>query len=379
MKYLCFYDNEINKDEDRIMALSAATKINYIVSVICKFTEVEIISPSWTNHKKGFFKSKKYSIDEKTSVRLFASFGANNRITKKIRYLYSLFQTFIYIIFNTKKDEPVLLYHSIAMIKIVKIAKIIKKFKLILELEEIYGDVTESNKTIKKELNFCKLADAFIFSTILLNDKINKNNKPFVVVLGTYKIEKNKNVSFNDDKIHIVYAGTFDPLKGGVLISVEISKFLNEKYHLHILGFGNDNEKQNIISLINNISKQTKCKITFDGLKSGDEYIEFIQKCQIGLSTQNPNAKFNDTSFPSKILSYMSNGLRVVSVKIKAIEQSEVSECLYYYEKQTPKNIADVIMKIDINDNYNGREKINFLAENFDKNLYNMLKIFLPL
>ena len=50
--------------------------------------------------------------------------------------------------------------------------------------------------------------------------------------------------------------------------------------------------------------------------------LKFIQKCQIGLCTQNIDAAFNTTSFPSKILSYMSNGLEVVGVNIAAIKNS---------------------------------------------------------
>jgi hypothetical protein len=69
-----------------------------------------------------------------------------------------------------------------------------------------------------------------------------------------------------------------------------------------------------------------------------------LQKCHIGLSTQNLNATFNDTSFPSKVLTYLSNRLNVVSAKIPVVEQSCVGEWVSYYSKQTPKSIADAII-----------------------------------
>ena len=125
--------------------------------------------------------------------------------------------------------------------------------------------------------------------------------------------------------------------------------------------------------MIKDITPIAPCTLTYDGLLKGEDYIRFIQKCQIGLSTQNPNAAFNATSFPSKILSYMANGLRVVSIRIKAIEESSVGLGISYYEHQTPEEIAKAIMKVDMNNNYESRERIKELNES----ICNQLPIFL--
>ena len=134
-------------------------------------------------------------------------------------------------------------------------------------------------------------------------------------------------------------------------------------------------EKNLLINTIDEISKKTKCNITYDGLKSGEEYIRFLQSCHIGLSTQNPNAAFNDTSFPSKVLSYMANGLKVVSVKIKALETSDVIDLLYYYDEQKPEKIAKAITAIEINDNYDSVNFIKNLDEKFKEELVEFLTI----
>ena len=104
------------------------------------------------------------------------------------------------------------------------------------------------------------------------------------------------------------------------------------------------------------------------------EYIKFLQKCDIGLSTQTPNAEYNDTSFPSKVLSYMANGLRVVSIRIKALEKSKISDLLYYYENDSPKEIAKAIKSIDLSQPYNSRNKIQDLDENFIKDIKELLE-----
>ena len=126
--------------------------------------------------------------------------------------------------------------------------------------------------------------------------------------------------------------------------------------------------------LISEVSKKSVATVTYDGLLSGEEYIRFIQSCDIGLSTQNPDAAFNATSFPSKILSYMSNGLRVVSIRIPAIEGSAIGKYMYYYDKQTPEEIAKAIMAVDLNDDYNGRQVISKLDAEFSYDIAKLME-----
>lgn len=53
-------------------------------------------------------------------------------------------------------------------------AKKIKRFRLILEVEEIYNDVFLKSKASRRmEERFIKNADKYIFPTELLNQKLN--------------------------------------------------------------------------------------------------------------------------------------------------------------------------------------------------------------
>ena len=144
---------------------------------------------------------------------------------------------------------------------------------------------------------------------------------------------------------------------------------------MHIIGFGNSKDTKTVTDLISEISKKTEATITYDGLLSGEEYIQFLQKCDIGLSTQIPEAAYNETSFPSKILSYMANGLRVVSIRIKAIEISEVGQAVYYYEEPNPESIANAIISIDLNKPHDSRELIRRLDVNFTENIKKLLEV----
>lgn len=371
--YMAYY-NSTNSSERRNAVLSSVNKMNYI----CEALEnngynTEIVSASGAVEKK-FCKSKKVKLTDKTTLKLFSSLPRLNRIVSVIDRVILKTKLFLYMIKNTNKDSTVMVYHSLGYMSLVKRLKKLKGFKLIIEAEEIYGDVIGDEKTSQKEYEFFKIADAFIFPTELLSEKVNTEKKPEVIIYGTYHIEKEMPKLFSDGKIHCVYAGTLDPRKGGAIASAESTLFLDENYHIHILGFGNEKEKAEMLNIIDNISKKSKADITYDGLLSGKEYIKFIQSCDIGLSTQNPNAKFNDTSFPSKILSYMANGLRVVSVRITVVEESGIGKCVYYYDEQTPENIAKAIKSIDFSEEYDSRKTIGVLDKAFICDLKTMLK-----
>ena len=65
----------------------------------------------------------------------------------------------------------------------------------------------------------------------------------------------------------------------------------------------------------------------------------------------------------------MANGLRVVSVRIPVVETSDVGDILYYYDKQTPEDIAHAILMINFDKKYDSRKRILELYEKFKRDL----------
>lgn len=112
---------------------------------------------------------------------------------------------------------------------------------------------------------------------------------------------------------------------------------------------------------------RSKAAITYDGLKKGIEFIEFLQSCHIGLSTQKPDGEYNDTSFPSKVLTYMSNGLAVVTIRIPVLEKSAIADALTFYETPNGKVLADAIKHC--NYQQSSRELLDILDKTFKQNL----------
>lgn len=371
--YIGLYTDSENA-ENRHSYLSAVNKMNYIINALESLGfEQTVVSCCETNDKRGYSGTTK-KLNENVMLKNFRTFGRKNIFTKVADLFFIKIQLIFYLLKNIKKDDVLLAYHSPYYCGTLKMIKMLKKCQLVLEVEEIYSDVSGAERLRKKELAVCNVADAFLFPTKMLSDAVNPTNKPYVLIHGTYNVEVDKEKIFNDDKIHLVYAGTFDPRKGGGAAAVAATFLLESRYHMHIIGFGTETDKQNLLKDIERVSASSKCTVTYDGCLSGEEYIRFIQSCDIGLSTQNPDAAFNSTSFPSKILSYMANGLRVVSIKIPAIETSAVGKYLYYYDTQTPEEIAKAVMSVNLSDNYNGKGIIAALHKGFLNDISLLLK-----
>lgn len=373
--YYIGYYSDLNGVQNRKTAPAADTKMNYIIESLKKIGyDVEVISFCEENSRDKIIKKyDEYEINIKNNkVHFFKTYASKYRIIRIIGRYFTWISQKKYIQKNCiNKECKIIIYHSLGLLKVLKFLNR-KNKKYILEMEEIYADVINNDKIRQKEIKLAKMASGYLFPTNLLDKEINTEKKPSVIIHGTYKVEKIINKKIFDEeekKIHCVYAGTFDPRKGGCTAAVAATEYLPSNYHIHILGFGSNEEVKKIKEFIKETDKKSKAKVTYDGLLEGEEYINFIQNCQIGLSTQNPDALFNATSFPSKILSYMANGLRVVSIRIRAIEKSDIGNYIYYYDEQTPQNIADAIKNVNFDDNYDSRKLILKLNEQFLKDI----------
>lgn len=368
MIYIGHYDL-YDSNVKRSYVTAAVNKIRYMLKSFSKAYE-EVCVFSFSKNIEEQFKIYPSELKHEGNVRIYfpLSWGGKGELHTFSMIIWLRICLFVYLLKHAHKNEHVYVYHATAYGKSILWAKAIKKFKLILEVEEIYSDVQNTIRGLRDyEFSYINTADAYIFSTNLLDEKINKLNKPYIVINGTYEVEDIISEKFNDGKIHVVYAGTFDIRKGSAAAAVAAAKYLNKDYVLHICGFGSEKDKTDLLEIISHSNAINDCKIEFHGLLRGREYISFLQKCHIGLSPQNPNASFNSTSFPSKILSYLANGLSVVSIRIPAIETSSVGKYVTYYDEQTPSQIADAIMKANIETNY--RSLISKISDNYDNSV----------
>lgn len=366
--YVGFYDTSDNFAEARTSHLPATNKMDYICRAInATGRDVLIVSPSRTSNRRTY-PGRVSVLAGGVSLRLFRTLPWGNRIQRAVSIVAGHTLLFLFLVCNTRKHEPIIVYHSLSLMRAVLLAKRIRGFKMLLEVEEVYQHVVEvSPSTARDESAAFRLADAYMFSTELLNGSINTGLKPYVVIYGTYQVEPDRGVRRSDGRVHVVYAGIIGSQKGAAL-AASTAAHLDGGYHVHIAGFGDEREIQGLKDQIARIGPVTECGLTYDGLFKGSDFLDFLQACDIGLSTQMPGARFNDTSFPSKILTYLANGLAVVSVRIRAVEQSRVASDIIFYDGDEPEAVAGAIRSIRFPSARDGRELIErfnteFVAE----------------
>lgn len=371
--YIGYYNCDKIRNENRIISPASENKTNYIVSVLDEICEDDfvVVSPAETRLSR-VVKGKKLRISDKCLLKTFMSFCSKNKLIRGLGHFVTKLSLIFYLLANVSSEDHLIVYHSLLLMNSVKLVKKLKKCKLTIEVEELYSDVLNDDELKVEEVDYLQLADNYIFVTSFLGEEVNKEGKRSIVVNGTYKPVPDTANHFNDEKIHVVYAGTFRYGKG-VTTAISCAEFLDDNYVMEIMGTGSQSDIQLVKNMVEETSRKTKCKINYVGLKSGNDFDSYIQACHIGLSPQQVDAKFNSTSFPSKILMYMSNGLRVVSVKIPAVETSVVGDYITYYDSQDAEKIAQAVMSVDFDDDYDSRLILDKLHTGFVEQLKTLL------
>lgn len=366
IKYVGFYDIPSNGGK-RVSSPAAVNKMNYIANALIEAGyNVEIISPSWHIGDSLLSTKNITKINENLKVRFVPTWKTKNKISRNLKIIFSMLWLFSILLFKSKRNEKILFYHVQWLSLPVRASRLVKKFKVILEVEEIYSDVSVHKNIFDSwEKKLLNAADAYILSTELLIQRMPRV-VPNIVIYGSYDFSEQLTKPNNDGLIHLVYSGIIDYDKKGAFNALDMCKYLDDKYHLHILGFG---DIDTLINRINEANETNKCKATYDGVFFGEEYVRKIQGWHIGLSTQNDSGKYLESSFPSKILSYLSSGLFVVSSKIKGVEISKISKLVMFYEGSDPRSIAEAVKKINTNISNSNQKIIRKLNEEFIENI----------
>ena len=347
MKYIAFYDVPEIKEENRYVNAAARGVIEYMIDIFSSISSVEVISPGRTLHEKGVFHGKTIRISDRASLKLPFTFGVNTKAGRIISLMWSQIWLFFYLFFNTKRGEKVVFYHSLSLMLMISILKSIKGIKPILEFREIYSDINKVSKRLtKREHKYFQCAYAFIFPSDAIRNILGVKDKPYVLAPGAYFVHDYGEQKYkdNDNRIHAVYAGNLRKDKGGAYLAVDAAEYLSDDYCIHILsGSSTPDSIAELQKEIKKVSINTGCQIVFEGAMYGEEFYRFLNRCDIGLATQN-DGDFSNTSFPSKILTYLGCGLEVVAPPIDAVRFSPVGGLVSEYERFEPQDVAKAII-----------------------------------
>ena len=334
--YICSYSKE-GGDRRIVTQPSSVSKISYIKSALRRagYT-VSLLSLAEGDPKPPFFFYK--------SLRLRTEYGETLRFISTLCRSNAFFKLFCKI----GRDDFILVYHSLVYMLPIKIFRLFSRKKIYFEVEELYyAAYASSEHQIEKEKEFLRKKAA---GYLVVNDLVSKLadfKMKSVVCYGVYSRVNVKKSSFNDGKIHLVYAGVIG--NEDALLAVDICQYLTSQYYMHILGYGLSetaiSELENKISEVN-----TQCGfriVSYDGCLLGDDYYSFLAKCDIGLCTRVLNDDLSNYTFPSKVLGYISNGLLPLSSPLTCIKKSKIANKVLFSEGVTPHDFAVSIMSCD--------------------------------
>jgi len=183
-----------------------------------------------------------------------------------------------------------------------------------------------------------------IRAAILAHPELGKRlpaSVPTVLVPGFVPESDRQKGNFEGGPVHFLYSGSLDSTRGVDLLLETLPLLPPSGWHLHVSGAGI------LEKLVEKVAhdRRWNANVTFHGSLPGDAYADLIQKCNVGLNCQRASDPISHVTFPSKIFSYLSAGLLVLSSRASNVPEICGDACSYV-EEETPASLAAAMRRI---------------------------------
>lgn len=372
---LCQYDN--GKSGRSLNSPPAGVSyVDYLIGVI-KATgrKVKVVSIA-TGKNKTYFSSKTVVVDENEEIIYLPTLRQGGSFSLRLAQAFSYLQVLYFMAFRINKKDKIILCHDRGISAFYSVVRKFIRRQYYYFIGEIFSAVYDKGvSSIQSEIKCVQGAKGYILINNVM-PKLLGNISNYCVCHGRYKLPKVESQGFNDDKIHVVYAGKIDQRNvTDAFIAVQAANFLDSRFRMHILGYGTPKDISALEIKITEINRNKKVTIvSYDGCLFGDEYEKFLMKCNVGLCTRIMTGYKANLCFPSKTIVYLAHGLDVVAPDIEVLRTSDVSSCITYISGDlTPSKVADTIMRIQITHKTEIMNKIELLNNNFIQLIDDML------
>ncbi len=373
--YLGWYKSERIQDFMRSGNNAATFKMGYVIRKIKELNKPITVVSCCTSDKVGRVPLREIKVDE-LQTEVYLSSWRWKGIFRKLTPFFHRRAIFKYLKEKIKKEDTLLVYHSLAFDKILRKAKKKIGFHLVLEVEEIYHvDIKCKNpiKAKRQEQVLLPLADKYIVVNDLIYDKYIANGKERIVLYGAYDGACDEKNCLSQEYKHVLFSGSLDSVRG-VTLAIEAAAFLPKDYRLHICGAGAASFVEALKERIAaHNAKDNGCEIVFHGELSPKELDAVACSCDVGLNLQDVHNPFEAVSFPSKITFYLLHGLNVISTKMSSVQASRLKESLSFCDEQ-PQSVAKAIVEARLISKRENREAIRVLDLEAKRDLGRLLK-----
>ena len=327
-----------------IQKFSRLLAIGFIANGVDVST-ISILGISRKVSKKIFWGAKK-CVEDGVSF-LHAPFINLPFIRQLGLFLYTLIKVFVWCCSNRK--EKVVLCDALtrsACLGAIYSCKLMR-VKCIGIVTDMPGMVTKKvgNKYIQNAVErinkgFISDFDAYVFLTKYMNEVLNTNHKPYIIMEGSVDLDM-KNVRIEDIEKSptrdFIYAGCIHERHGLKYLVEAFTKLPQEDIRLILFGDG---------AFCKELDKYTKNdhRIEYRGVVPNNEVVVAEQMATFLVNPRPTHEDFVYYSFPSKILEYMVTGTPVLTSKLPCFPE-EYNPYLLYMTDVSVDGFYESMMK----------------------------------
>ena len=217
-----------------------------------------------------------------------------------------------------------------------------RKFPVIMIVTDI-PDFQFDPKAAAKCNKMIEKADGYIFLTEQMNERLNKNGKPYIVLEGhsdgdLSTISKEEKWERQNGKKVVLYAGSIKRLYG---IQNLVEGFLQANIpetELYVYGDGDYREE------LEEVCKNNP-SVRYMGIHPNADIVAAEQRAALLVNPRPSEPEYTKYSFPSKNMEYMVSGTPVLTTKLPGMPK-EYYPHVYLLEDETPQGIAEKLQEL---------------------------------
>lgn len=213
-------------------------------------------------------------------------------------------------------------------------------------------DMLGGEKRMKTRVNrwVMRQYTGYIFLTAAMNEKVNKHNRPYVVLEGHVDCELTEEDSEVEAEAFVcLYSGALTYHNG---LDILVEGFLMAdlpRAKLYLYGSGD------FVPKLKQICRQNK-KIRYFGTCLNDDVVRAQRKASLLINPRPTSEEFTRYSFPSKNLEYMVSGTPVLTTRLAGIPE-EYEPYVYFLEKESSGGMAEKLVELYQTDRNELKEK----------------------
>lgn len=181
------------------------------------------------------------------------------------------------------------------------------------------------------------LIDGAILAHSALGERLAKKI-PKTTVPGFYKPTAARIPSNRQGLVRFIYAGSLDKPRGIDLLIGALPHLPGQSWQLDITGAGPLQDSVQQLAT----TPRFQGKVFFHGVLPAQDHAALLAACHVGLNLQLSSDPISSVTFPSKIFSYFSAGLEVISTKASQVK-TVLSEACIYLEDESPNALASLM------------------------------------